>query len=362
MDAFWMRKFRQFGFMICLLTSGPAAADNLVGPMKWPAISVSNPTHALLTNIVHAGNRLVAVGEQGLIIYSDDNGQSWHQAAVPTSETITCAGFADPQHGWAAGAQGVVIHTTDGGASWQLQLTGDQVIQLMSTEAAQFAAANPAADDAQRAVRRASIFAAAGPNKPFLTVLPLNTQSAIIFGAYRMTVMTNDGGKDWTDWSLHVGDPVSHGIFDAIQLGTSIYLAGETGVVLRSDDQGQSFIMQTIPDQITLFGILATPKATLLSFGVAGEVFRSTDQGKTWSQANASASADLTSGIVLQSGAILIVSEDGGVFESKDDGQTFKNLALNEGMALYGLIQADNGNIVFVGSNGVQVKPASLFN
>jgi hypothetical protein len=50
------------------------------------------------------------------------------------------------------------------------------------------------------------------------------------------------------------------------------------------------------------------------------------------------------------------------VFESKDDGQTFKNLALNEGMALYGLIQADNGNIVFVGSNGVQVKPASLFN
>jgi hypothetical protein len=124
----------------------------------------------------------------------------------------------------------------------------------MSTEAAQFAAANPAADDAQRAVRRASIFAAAGPNKPFLTVLPLNTQSAIIFGAYRMTVMTNDGGKDWTDWSLHVGDPVSHGIFDAIQLGTSIYLAGETGVVLRSDDQGQSFIMQTIPDQSTLFG------------------------------------------------------------------------------------------------------------
>jgi photosystem II stability/assembly factor-like uncharacterized protein len=357
-----MRAFKPLFLLACLLFASFAAADTLAGPVKTPATIVSNPSQALLISVVRAGTRLVAVGGRGLIIYSDDNGQSWHQASVPTSETITDAAFADPMNGWAAGAQGVVIHTTDGGASWQLQLTGDQVIKLMTTAAAQFAAANPTADDAHRALRRSSIFAAAGPNKPFLTVMPLSAQSAIIFGAYRMTVLTTDGGKTWSDWSLHVSDPVSHGIFDAIRVGSSIYLAGESGVVLRSDDQGQSFSMLTSPDPSTLFGILATRQGTLLTFGVAGEVFRSTDQSKTWSHANITADADLAAGLVLDSGDILIVSEDGGVFESKDDGQNFQTIGLNEGMALYDVVQAKNGDVIFVGSGGVRVEPASSFN
>lgn len=357
-----MRAFRPFFLAALLFIAGPAAADTLVGPVKTPATSARNPSQALLISVVHAGARLVAVGGHGLIIYSDDNGQSWHQASVPTSETITDAAFADPMDGWAAGAQGVVLHTTNGGVSWQLQLTGDQVITLMTVAAAQFVAANPTSDAAHRALRRSGIFTQAGPNKPFLTVMPLSAQSAIIFGAYRMTVLTTDGGKTWVDWSLHVGDPISHGIFDAIRVDGSIYLAGEAGVVLRSDDQGQNFSMLTSPDPSTLFGILNTPQGTLLTFGVAGEVFRSTDQGKTWSQAKITADADLTAGLTLNSGNILVVSEDGGVFESKDDGLNFQNIGLNEGMALYDVIQAKNGDVVFVGSGGVRVEPASSFN
>jgi photosystem II stability/assembly factor-like uncharacterized protein len=362
MREFLIRIFKPIILLAALFAASAAPADTLLGPAKMAATTVRNPSQALLISIVHAGTRLVAVGGRGLIIYSDDNGQSWHQTAVPTSETITDAAFADPLHGWAAGAQGVVIHTQDGGASWQLQLTGDQVLPLMASAAARFAAANPASDAAQRALRRSAIFTQAGPNKPFLTIMPLSAQSAIVFGAYRMTVMTADGGNTWMDWSLHVGDPVSHGIFDAIQAGGAIYLAGEAGVVLRSNDQGQNFSALTSPDPSTLFGILATPKGTLLAFGVAGEVFRSTDQGKTWSQANISSDADLPGGIILASGNILVVSEDGGMFESKDDGASFKNIALNEGMALYDVIQAENGNIVFVGANGVRVEAAALFN
>jgi photosystem II stability/assembly factor-like uncharacterized protein len=159
-----------------------------------------------------------------------------------------------------------------------------------------------------------------------------------------------------------VGDPVSHNIYDATQIGSAIYLAGEMGVVLRSDDQGQNFSMLTVPDPSTLFGILGTQKGTILTFGVAGEVFRSVDQGKTWAQSNIAASSDLTGGLVLQSGNILTVSEDGGVFESKDDGLTFQNIALNEGMAPFALAQTANGDVVFVGSGGVRVEPVALFN
>lgn len=360
MIAFWMRRLR-LGFLGSVMAAGLAFADNASGPANWPAIPVSHPSRALLISVVHAGARLVATGQQGLIITSDDNGKTWRQARVPTSETITCAAFADSRHGWAAGSQGVVLHTEDGGRDWRLQLTGEQIIPLMTAAAARFAATNPMAVTAPFAVRRAGIFAAAGPNKPFLSIMPLSAQSAIVFGAYRMTVRTDDGGKTWADWSLNVGDPLSHAIFSSARIGNAIYLAGEAGAVLRSDDQGATFSLLTSPDPSTMFGILGTQGA-ILTFGVAGKVFVSRDQGKSWSAAGGASNADLTGGIVLKSGAIVVVSEDGGVLESKDDGRTFQNLNLNEGMALFGLAQADNGDVVFVGSNGVRVEPESSFN
>lgn len=357
-----MRFFSCLIVLGCLLAARAAATSSPPGTLRSPAVAVANPSHELLIGITRAGARLVAVGGHGLIIYSDDDGQTWRQALVPTSETITCAAFTDPENGWAAGGQGVVLHTTDGGASWQLQLTGNQVLQLMTKAAAQFAAANPTGDASARALRRSGIFATAGPNKPFLTIIPLNSQSAIIFGAYRMTVMTADAGKTWTDWSLHVGDPVSHAIYDSIRVGSSDYLAGELGVVLRSDDQGRDFSMLTSPDSSTLLGILSTPTGSLLTFGVAGEVFRSTNRAGSWSPSNTSYGSDLTGGLVLNSGAVLVVDEDGGMHESKDDGQSFQNVDLNERMALFGLVQAANGDVVFVGSGGVRVEPAASFN
>jgi photosystem II stability/assembly factor-like uncharacterized protein len=357
-----MSVLKKLVLVVSLFFAGPAFAVPQLTELNSPAIIIRNPAQALLVSITNAGARLVAVGGHGLIIYSDDNGRTWRQASVPTSETITCVAFADAKNGWAAGGQGVVLHSTDGGESWHLQLTGDQVIKLMTASANEFAAVHPTDDAAQRALRRSGIFTDAGPDKPFLTILAVNPQTAIIFGAYRMTVFTTDGGKNWVDWSLNVGDPISHNIYAVAQIGPAIYLAGETGVVLRSDDQGQHFSMLTSPDPSTLFGILGTHKGTILTFGVAGEVFRSTDQGVSWAESNIAASSDLTGGLVLQSGNILTVSEDGGVFESKDDGLTFQNIAVNNGMAPFALTQAANGDIVFVGSGGVRVEPGSMFN
>jgi photosystem II stability/assembly factor-like uncharacterized protein len=347
--------------LAALSVPGLAAASDQLSPMARPAIIVSNPAQDLLISVTRAGNRLVAVGEHGLIIYSDDNGQSWRQADVPTSETITAIAFADAQHGWAAGGQGVVLHSIDGGAHWQLQLTDDQVLPLMTKAAASFAAAHPGDDTADRAQRRAGILADAGDDKPFLTILAATPQDATVFGAYRLAVQTNDEGKTWEDWSLHVSDPVSHNIYKATQIGSAIYLTGEAGVVLRSDDGGQNYTMLTVPDQNTFLGILGTKQGAVLTYGVAGEIFRSTDKGQSWTQAQSPSNADLTDGIVLPSGTILLTSEDGNLFESQDDGKNFAPAGANLRMGVFGVTQAANGDLVFVGSGGVRVSPAASF-
>ena len=47
----------------------------------------------------NTGERIVAVGARGLIAYSDDDAQTWQQASVPVSLTLTSVFFANPTIG-----------------------------------------------------------------------------------------------------------------------------------------------------------------------------------------------------------------------------------------------------------------------
>ena len=355
----WRGVLRKAAFLLALLLAWPAHAASYT-ELAQHALQVRQPAQALLIGIARAGSRLVAVGEHGVIIYSDDNGESWRQAQVPVSVTITCVGFASPQIGWAGGAFGVVLQTSDGGANWKTSLNGPQVNQLMVAAANARAGASPNDPLAARALRRANILAAAGPDKPFITVLAQSPRNAMIFGGYRLCVRTSDGGAHWADCSMDIADSFSHNLYDVEQAGPAIYLAGESGVVFRSDNQGASFVALTPPSQTTIFGILCTPKGTLLAYGVAGGLYRSVDQGQTWMPEVSPAQSDVTGGIVLNSGAVAIASISGGIYISHDDGVTFQPCAFNAGMALFGMAQAPNGNLALIGSAGARILPAAM--
>jgi len=344
-------------FAVLLIALQPALADDNFLVLRQPAIQLHDPANSLLISVTRAGERLVAVGGHGVIIYSNDNGVTWSQAAVPVEVTIDTVGFATPQVGWAAGAYGVVLHTTDGGISWQLQITGAQVNQLIQQTAAAAAQANPTDTAAARAVRRATFFMADGPDKPFLTIVPLSATKAIILGSYRMCIRTADAGKNWEDCSLNVADPISHNLYSAKLYGNTILAVGESGDVFSADANGDSFKALNSPGQTTFFDILETKTGTLLAFGVADTMFRSTDGGNDWTQVSLPGGADLTDGHILDNGTVVVTSENSEIFASSDDGQSFAALPLNVGMAPYGVTQAVNGALVFVGSGGVRLVP-----
>ena len=344
--------------LLLLISSCWAEAQPTSRVFDDPALTAKTPTGDLLEPVVSAGNRLVAAGEHGIIIYSDDNGQIWRQATVPADVTLTTVAFATPQDGWAAGALGTVFQTIDGGLTWHTQITGDKVNQLMMASANQLAASRPTDPSVPRALRRANFFMRAGADKPFLSILAVNENSAQVFGAYRMCIKTKDAGASWQDCSLNVPDPISHNLYDAVQSSSSIYVAGESGSVFSSGDQGQTFSALTAPADDTLFGILITPAQALLTYGVAGGLYRSTDQGQTWTSITIGSQSDLTAGIVLKSGRILLLSVTGTVYMSSDDGVSFRAFPTSMGMALFGAVQAQNGDVVLVGSGGVRMLPA----
>ncbi|HEU4778459.1 MAG TPA: YCF48-related protein, partial [Steroidobacteraceae bacterium] len=104
----------------------PARADRapFADPLSRPATIVEGASRCVLLGLAKAGQRLVACGERGIIVYSDNAGGSWRQAQVPVSVTLTAVSFPQASQGWAVGHGGVVLHSADGGATWVRQTTG----------------------------------------------------------------------------------------------------------------------------------------------------------------------------------------------------------------------------------------------
>jgi hypothetical protein len=59
-----------------------------------------------------------AVGERGWIVETWDYGETWDEKSSPTTETLLRIGFRDDQNGFIVGHNGTVLTTTNGGRNW----------------------------------------------------------------------------------------------------------------------------------------------------------------------------------------------------------------------------------------------------
>uniref|UniRef100_UPI00036A9E88 WD40/YVTN/BNR-like repeat-containing protein n=1 Tax=Pseudomonas putida TaxID=303 RepID=UPI00036A9E88 len=137
----------------------PAFAGDSVDVLAQPALQGPQALRAVLQDVARADARLVAVGERGVVLLSDDNGATWRQAtAVPVSVSLTAVQFIDARNGWAVGHAGVVLHSQDGGEHWSVQLDGKRAAAL------EVQAAEAAADE--RRLAAAQRLLADGADKP----------------------------------------------------------------------------------------------------------------------------------------------------------------------------------------------------
>ena len=95
----------------------------LSAPSQADFVSNNGPlvTANSYLDIAYADNRIVAVGDRGKILYSDDQGDHWTQAITPSEVLLTSVCFADARHGWAVGHDALVLASSDGGESWTVQ-------------------------------------------------------------------------------------------------------------------------------------------------------------------------------------------------------------------------------------------------
>ena len=343
-------------FFGMILIPNMADANSGVFALDEPAIHVLRPVKVYLDALDIAGNKIIAGGEHGVIIYSGDNGATWTQAHVPVDVTITAFSFADSKYGWAVGSSGVVLFTANGGKDWSLQLNGFQADKLMMKAAEKAVADKNPSVGTPMALNRAQILMKRGASTPFLCVLALSRQNVLAFGAYRMTMRSTDGGRNWQDASLDIDDPLSHDLYGAAIVDDNIYVVGEMGLVFRSTDGGKTYPAVTKAANATLFGVVGAENGSVVVYGVAGTLARSTDKGKSWKTISMPSTADLTDGILLASGKLLITGADGAVYISSNNGRTYKTAKHYIPMAVFAVAQAPNGKLVFAGSRGIMIE------
>ncbi len=93
------------------------------------------PTQATLINVAFAGERIVMIAVlDGTLLRSTDAGQSWATIPSPARARLSGIAFTDNGEGLAVGYWGEAIRTTDGGATWRRELSGTR-LHLLDVEA-----------------------------------------------------------------------------------------------------------------------------------------------------------------------------------------------------------------------------------
>lgn len=336
-------------FVFALASPSQAAFQD---PLLTPAMKSMLAPKALINGLAFAGQRIVGVGQRGHILYSDDDGSNWTQAAVPVSVDLTAVFFPSPKRGWAVGHGGVVLATEDGGVTWVKQLDGRMLGQLLVAHYADHRLNGPGEAALAQLRADAKRFADEGADKPFLDLWFENESTGYVVGPFNLILKTSDSGKTWLPLLDRTDNPKAlH--FTAIRaVGDELYLAGEQGLVLKLEPATQRFRALPVDYKGTFFGITGKPGATIV-YGLRGNAYRSSDGGANWQKIETGVTAGITASTVTADGRILLAGQNGQVLVSSDDGRSFGKLKLERPIPAAALLEVVGRVRVIAGARGV---------
>lgn len=305
------------------MCAGASAAE--ATPKAQPAARVAHALQAKLLAAERAGNRIVAVGDHGVVALSDDDGKSWRQArTVPVDVQLNAVSFADDRLGWAVGHWGMVLRTEDGGDSWVMQ-------------------------------REASM-----EDRPLFGVHFFDAQNGVAVGLWSLVLTTTDGGKNWKQLALAAppgakkADLNLYGLFTGA--GGELYATSERGTLLRSTDRGRSWSYIATGYRGSFWTGTGLSDGSVVVAGLRGTIYRSPNGKDGWTKVESGTSASITSIKVRRENGhdtIVATAVDGAVLRSGDVGASFQREAARNGApSLTALVFGKSGQAVLLSRDG----------
>jgi photosystem II stability/assembly factor-like uncharacterized protein len=302
----------------------PEAGNAPVSLKLQPAEITTAATKAMILSSARAGNRIVAVGNHGIVLLSDTDGADFRQAkAVPVRSTLSAVFFVDEKTGWAVGQWGVVLRTDDAGESWTLQRHDTSVDQ------------------------------------PLFSVWFRDRQRGFAVGLWSLLIATADGGKTWTPVKFPPppgGKKADRNLLKifANRMGT-LFVAAEQGMILKSYD-GENWDYINTGYKGSFWTGIVLNNGTLLVGGLRGTIYRSADDGRSWREAKSEFKSSITD-FAEAGGKVYAAGLDGVFLESDDHGATFKGSQREDRLPFTALSVSSTGKLVKFSKQGVVKDP-----
>ncbi|EKE72182.1 WD40/YVTN/BNR-like repeat-containing protein [Gallaecimonas xiamenensis] len=289
--------------LLCLALAVPAQGADL-DPLKVPAFTAKRLDKLLFSDIARAGDSLVAVGDQGMIVRLEEG--QWQQQVSPVSSLLTQVHFLDKDTGFVAGHDATLLKTEDGGRSWRI------------------------------------VYRNAPLQKPLMALHFFNASEGIAVGAYGLFLRTSDGGESWQK-EVHEGflkeDDLSYlqeiredseedyqAELEAAQphlnalagQGDTLLLGGEMGLVALSTDKGQHWQRLDTGYPGSFFAVSVLDRDNWLVGGLRGHLFRTSDGGGHWTALRFDSQAAINGLDAGTGGSLLLTANNGNLYESHD--------------------------------------------
>ncbi|MEL0082331.1 MAG: YCF48-related protein [Gammaproteobacteria bacterium] len=288
--------------------------------MLRPAFSGPMVTKAFMIGLTQVGERIFATGQGGIIIYSDDQGQSWTRGEVPIAVTLTAISFADENTGWAVGHDMTILKTVDGGESWQIQNFAPDL------------------------------------DTPLLDVWFRDTNNGYAVGGRGNFMWTTDGGVVWNLKEVWTDDelvPDAHIFTIKPAPNGDLLMVAEVGTLFRSKDMGETWETLESPYRGSFFGVAFPSVDRYIAYAMLGNAGVSVDQGDNWDTLETGVNKSLLTSYITDDGTVVLAGMAGAVVVSEDGGQTFTDRSIEQRVDITGLLPLDNGKWLIACSRGV---------
>lgn len=251
--------------------------------------------------------------------------QGWTQLSPGTGKSLRGIFSTSASMTIAVGDDGLVIGTTDGGVTWSNGTVG-------TTE-------------------------------DLCKVFVMNTFAPVIAVIGDNGTMRNSTnvGISWNTWNGNTNENL-HDIFvHDPTVGTTMTVVGESGVILFSNNGGNTWVFRLSPSPKRLNGVFFTDLLNGIIVGDGGVVLRTTNGGAAWTQITSGTSTDLNhvfftdanNGFAGGDGGLLMNTTDGGLTWSTVTTPTTRNLnRLFFGSANDGWAVGEHGTIIHTTDGG----------
>lgn len=365
---------------------------------RWTALQTPPATNKIIGLARdNSGQHLLAYGDDGFILYSNNAGTDWSLKKIDVSTSLNTAVFNESTKRWrVAGQAGVIIETNRDANNWKqlpfpshktiikilpsdigdIVIGEDGLLAYQKKSSAHWQTIESSLEDsftdiAATGNNRFIISTANGKILLFdLTSEQIDTIdpgysgyiSKLLFDQLHQTLiattangdilLSDDGGKLWAP--VATGKPYLSAIATS-QDGHYLFVASDDGCILVSDNGGRTWRTLTLPSAANLKGIVNTEGKNWVAYGEYGAVFQSGDNGENWITVNTPINNFIHQITQASSGVWYGAGVKGLVIESHNQGRSWRlaNVHTQESDYFLSLIsEAQSGNLIAAGPPG----------